>query len=218
MLNKLSKTLILGYVMLFLSLFVLDQSTKRHSEKNFFVRQRTDQINDYQAGATRLLTLGDAPFYADPLQGVLKKETINLKKQSWFYINLTYLRNQGAIWGILSNANPTLRSWILNIVAVIAFFVLFGTFRDYWTRTAHTGTMFILAGAVGNIIDRLRLGYVIDWVHPHWKIAGWEYSFPVFNLADVFIDVGFVLILSHLLLEKLSQKKESVSLIKNEPS
>ena len=66
----------------------------------------------------------------------------------------------------------------------------------------------ILSGAIGNFIDRLRVGYVIDWIDVRWNIAGWSYSFPNFNVADSCISVGvFMLLLDALLLEMLRRKK-----------
>lgn len=202
---EISKPLRVGYFLVFLSLFLLDQSSKRHAEKFFFIRQYSNQIRNYQSGSQRILTFGIPAYEAHRTKGVVKN--LNQKSSnSWFYLNLTYLRNQGAIWGILSNANPKTRAWILNGVAIIALFVLIGIFRDHRSRSAHTGGFFILAGALGNIVDRLRLGYVIDWIHPHWKISSWEYSFPVFNLADVWIDCGLIFIFFHILSKKISQK------------
>jgi signal peptidase II len=71
-------------------------------------------------------------------------------------------------------------------------------------RTALT---MILAGAIGNFCDRLMLKYVIDWLHFHWTIFGWEYSFPVFNVADISIDVGIGLILIDSWRESVLQKR-----------
>ena len=57
--------------------------------------------------------------------------------------------------------------------------------------------LLILGGAVGNVIDRLRLGHVIDFVHVHWN----EASFPAFNVADSAITIGAACVILDALLE-----------------
>jgi signal peptidase II len=63
----------------------------------------------------------------------------------------------------------------------------------------------ILAGALGNMIDRLRLGYVVDFIHVHWE----EHSFPAFNVADSAITVGAALLLLDVLLESRRAKAQT---------
>jgi signal peptidase II len=52
----------------------------------------------------------------------------------------------------------------------------------------------IAAGGLGNTLDRIRLGYVIDWIEIHWKILGWRYYFPNFNVADVAVVSGVLIL------------------------
>lgn len=74
-------------------------------------------------------------------------------------------------------------------------------------RMARTALVLVLSGAAGNFIDRLLLKYVIDWLHFHWKIFGWEYSFPVFNWADVAINLGIAFMLLDMLLQEIALRR-----------
>lgn len=118
---------------------------------------------------------------------------------------LTYVRNTGAAFGMLSGVDLTVGplhvdgTFLLGLLsaAVSAWLIvhLLRHANDHgvWTRAALT---LVLAGAVGNMIDRFRLGYVIDMVNVR---IGW-FDFPVFNLADACISVGAVLLIATSLL------------------
>ena len=73
-------------------------------------------------------------------------------------------------------------------------------------RLARFALCLIFSGAVGNFIDRIRLGYVIDWIDVEWNILGWTYNFPSFNVADSCITVGVTLLLFDLLFLEARRK------------
>jgi len=109
------------------------------------------------------------------------------------FINLTYNRNDGAIFGFLSHAgNPAFR-WIL----ALASFLALGLVVFYFVKTAGRDVLMlaalslILAGAVGNNIDRILRGSVIDFMDVYIKRWHW----PIFNLADSCISIGACLLL-----------------------
>ena len=114
-----------------------------------------------------------------------------------FYI--THVRNYGAGFSILQNARLFLS--VVSIIAIIVLFYMLITTKRKRTFVSISYIM-VIAGALGNLIDRLRLGYVVDFLD--FKIFG--YDFPVFNVADCFITVGcfFLIIIS--LLEKNDAK------------
>lgn len=99
--------------------------------------------------------------------------------------HLTYVENRGAAFGIMQN-----KVWFFVIVALVAIPVIVYVFRKYQNRsqTLNMGLCFILAGAVGNMIDRITLGFVVDFLD--FRII----DFPVFNIADIFVCVGAGLI------------------------
>lgn len=115
-------------------------------------------------------------------------------------LNLTYTRNPGAAFSLLADADASFRFWFFLIVSLGAV-VMILTFLwrmpdgERWTSVA---LALILGGAVGNLIDRLRFGEVIDFIDVY---AG-PYHWPVFNVADSGITVGMVMLLGHLLWSK----------------
>src|SRR5215468_10271518 len=104
------------------------------------------------------------------------------------FFDITYVRNSGAAFGLFASVDSSLKAIILNTVAVLVFFVVSG----YALRTSHkslrlqTGFALILGGAVGNLLDRVRFGYVVDFLD--FSIG--SHHWPAFNVADSAICVG----------------------------
>lgn len=110
------------------------------------------------------------------------------------FFSLTYVRNTGAAFGFLASANPSFRVPFFLIVPIIAMVVLGFLYRDL-PKDARWRSMalgLVSGGAVGNLIDRVRLGYVVDFLDCHWNTA---YYFPAFNVADSAICVGVGILL-----------------------
>ena len=104
--------------------------------------------------------------------------------------NITYLRNRGAAFSFLAEASWRLPFFLLaTVIAVIAILVAFAKLRDD-QRFAAVSLALILSGAVGNLIDRVRMGEVIDFLDVYWKNHHW----PAFNVADSAICVGVALL------------------------
>jgi len=105
----------------------------------------------------------------------------------WF--NLVYTQNTGIAFGLFQDLPQffTLTSILITAGAVYAYAVYLPN-RSPWVQTAMG---LILGGAVGNILDRLRLGHVIDFVSVGW--------WPVFNLADSAITVGVTMLAAYLI-------------------
>lgn len=97
------------------------------------------------------------------------------------FMSLAYLRNYGAAWSILQN-----QQWFFTIVTIAAVTGLIWYYvkqikGSLWTLFS---LALMIAGALGNFIDRIRLGYVVDMFHLDFI------SFPVFNVADMCLSVG----------------------------
>lgn len=111
--------------------------------------------------------------------------------------HFTYVQNTGAAFGIFQDG--TLPLGILSAVvsaAILVYLIVRGKSIPVLQRYALAS---IFAGAIGNMIDRFRLGYVIDFIH--FNVPG--FSFPVFNVADSCVVIGAILlILSSLLTPK----------------
>jgi signal peptidase II len=117
------------------------------------------------------------------------------------FFNLTYVRNTGAAFGFLATSDPTFRVPFFLVVPIVAMVVLGFLYRDLpkdarW-RTIALGL--VSGGALGNLIDRVRLGYVVDFLDFHFKTA---YYFPAFNVADSAICVGVGILLLSTLVRK----------------
>ena len=110
---------------------------------------------------------------------------------------LTYVQNRGAAFGILSDADLPYQSLLFSIVSILAL----GAIAVYaWKlpaaqRLPQTALALIMGGAVGNLLDRVRLGYVIDYVDVYWGRHHW----PAFNVADSAISIGVALLVLDIL-------------------
>lgn len=113
---------------------------------------------------------------------------------------LTYTRNSGAAFGIFRDLSVPLGPLVIDGTVLLGLLsaIVGAGLLVYLLRNARrldglqlTALTLIFAGAIGNMIDRLALGYVVDWVHFE---VGW-FDFPVFNLADSCVVVGAALLL-----------------------
>lgn len=117
------------------------------------------------------------------------------------FFNLTYIHNLGAAFGILNDSSASWRIPFFMIVPVLALGFVAQVFktlpaRERWMSTA---LALIVGGAIGNFIDRVRYGWVVDFLDFHWN---GQVHFWVFNIADSGITVGVALILIDSLIRK----------------
>lgn len=111
---------------------------------------------------------------------------------NWLY--LTYVENRGAAFGMLND-----KPWFFTILA--SAFVIFMLYYVIKNRNS-LGTFYkvsiviIISGALGNLIDRIRLGYVVDFI---FSPLGGLYDFPVFNFADVYLSVMAIILVIYMI-------------------
>ena len=114
-------------------------------------------------------------------------------------LDLTLAYNTGAAFSFLAT-QPGWQRWVLTglalVVAVLIVFYL-GRLKARRQGLLCAALALILGGAVGNVIDRIRLGYVVDFISFHWH----GHYFPAFNVADSSITIGAGLLLLDLWLE-----------------
>ena len=114
--------------------------------------------------------------------------------------NLTYVRNTGAAFGIFAGSHEAFRLPFLILVSILALgfvVVMLKRLRDEETGLI-TALAFIVGGALGNLVDRVLYGEVIDFLDFYWS----HYHWPAFNLADSCITVGVLITLYYLIQAK----------------
>ena len=109
------------------------------------------------------------------------------------FFNLTHIRNRGAIFGFFSHSESRILFVFLTLVSLVALgLVIYYFFKTPSSqRYMKISLSVILAGALGNLIDRIIRGYVIDFLDFHIKNWHW----PSFNVADACITVGAFLLI-----------------------
>jgi signal peptidase II len=114
-------------------------------------------------------------------------------------LEITRMHNVGAAFSFLASASGWQRWVFIGLAGVVSVGIIVWLLR--LRRGAHSllacGLALVLGGALGNVIDRIRLGHVIDFIHFHWDRA----YFPAFNVADSAITVGAACLLLDALLE-----------------
>jgi signal peptidase II len=114
-------------------------------------------------------------------------------------LDITCMHNVGAAFSFLASASGWQRWVFIGLAVVVSIGItiwLIKLPRDVHVLLA-AGLALVLGGALGNVIDRIRLGYVIDFIHFHWDRA----YFPAFNVADSAITVGAACLLLDALLD-----------------
>jgi signal peptidase II len=109
------------------------------------------------------------------------------------FINITHQRNTGAAFSFLAGASGWQRYFFIGLASVVSAYIIYwlwSTRRD-GQFVVSAGLALVLGGAIGNVIDRMVLGSVVDFIQV--LIAGWP--FPSFNVADSAITVGAILLI-----------------------
>lgn len=104
------------------------------------------------------------------------------------FINITHQRNTGAAFSFLASASGWQRWFFVVLATVVSLFIAVWLWRLRRSRplVLSAGLALVLGGAIGNLVDRIRLGYVVDFIQVY--IGSWP--FPSFNVADSAITVG----------------------------
>ena len=101
-------------------------------------------------------------------------------------VTLTLVKNSGAAFGILKNRQLLLKIITISIIVVLIGFLMYFTITEAYVE-AVMSLVFVLGGAIGNLIDRFRFNYVVDFITLNFR------GCPVFNIADIFIFLGAII-------------------------
>ena len=112
-------------------------------------------------------------------------------------LSLSHVHNRGAAFGILSEADLPHKAVLFSVLSLLALgaIAVYAFRLPVAARLPQFALALILGGAVGNLLDRMRLGYVVDFVHLYFK----QHQWPDFNLADSAITVGVSLLILDIL-------------------
>ena len=141
-----------------------------------------------------LIAVSDQVTKALIIKSMLDDQFIRIN--SYFY--LVHFKNEGAAFSFLSDAGGWQR-YFLSIVAVIAsVFIIFMIKKHRDEFYTALGLSLILGGALGNLYDRISLGYVTDFLYFHFNNFYW----PAFNVADTSISIGAIIIIYESIIKK----------------
>lgn len=176
---------------------ILDQVSKVHAQDKLMIWTDDSDLTHYQGRRF--------PIWASA-------ESRAASENFYISVGFNYVRNLGAAWGALSGLDDSIRVPFFYAVTAAAVVIITIYLRS--TPVHHRLSIFalglVLSGAIGNFIDRIRLGYVIDWLDVRWNLFGWRYDFPNFNWADSAITVGVsFLLFDMMVLETLRQKRQA---------
>ncbi|MEG0283996.1 MAG: signal peptidase II [Erysipelotrichales bacterium] len=115
------------------------------------------------------------------------------------FFSIYYIRNKGAAFSMLEG-----RMIVFLIGTIIGIVLVYFFYKDAKTKTSYVATSMLLAGILGNFIDRLRFQEVIDFLS--FKI--FDYNFAIFNFADVFVCVGVALLIIDFILVERRKKHD----------
>lgn len=141
-------------------------------------------------------------------RGLAKGAPVIVVESFWQH---RYTQNRGAAFSFLADAGEKVRVPFFHLVTLGALIFVFFYYRKVPTddRVSQLALALVLGGALGNAVDRLLRGYVIDFIAWHWRDPLWQrpnLHWPTFNIADACISTGIVL----LLLAGLRSKKPGV--------
>lgn len=117
------------------------------------------------------------------------------------FFNITHIHNPGGAFGFLAHQDSSLRSFLFIFFSLFAIGLIFYFYKN--TNRTHpflgSGFALILGGAMGNLIDRIRFGKVVDFLDVYLN----NYHWPAFNVADSAITVGVAIFIFHVLFKKM---------------
>jgi signal peptidase II len=156
---------------------------------------------------TRSLIIAAAIFIVDQIMKALVLGPFGLRVEGDSIellpiFNLTLVHNEGISLGLLQASSDAMRWGLVAVTGAVSVFVASWLWREA-NRLDALGLSLVLGGALGNLVDRVRYGYVVDYADLHF---GAFRPFLVFNIADAAITIGVLVLLARALFAKDSPK------------
>ena len=118
------------------------------------------------------------------------------------FFNLVHVLNPGAAFSFLADAGGWQRYLFVGLGTAVSAFLAFALWRGVRSRIETAAYIGLMGGALGNVIDRLRIGAVMDYLDFYWQ----EWHWPAFNLADIFVVGGAALLVLASVMERAKQR------------
>ena len=172
-----------------------------------------DQFTKYKSQDTLMVSSSetDLRVYRGKLHPIASFGAENARENGpYLAMNFSYVRNPGAAWGFLAGMDDKYRIPFFHVITLLSILLIVQYLRlTPWSHLlGRFALALILSGAIGNMLDRFILNYVIDWIDVRWNFFGWYYAFPNFNFADAAISVGaFLFFIDVIFLEKKRRTK-----------
>ena len=132
----------------------------------------------------------------------VEKLALHEVKSIYEGFNLILIYNEGAAFSFLSDAGGWQRWFLIGVSCVVCVFIVVWMYQSISkSKCLLAGLSLILGGALGNLWDRLSLGYVVDFIEVYYKDLYW----PAFNIADSAITIGAILLILDIFLKEPSK-------------
>ena len=166
-----------------------------------------------KAWAAKALYVGNAAAAGGVPVNPGEIRTRVMEVTSWF--NFRLVGNKGAAWGIFKDLPETMRVPFFVLLSAIALTVLLVVYyRSSGQKLMQSALVLIAGGAIGNLIDRIQIGYVVDFIDWHINNHHW----PTFNIADVSISVGVGLMIIDMIRQTMQEIKMAKAMKAQESS
>ena len=174
-----AKTLILTIIVMTAVSLPIDQILKLQATRDFLITEDPTDTTIYQGRRQEIMAL-DARIF-------------------WITLTKTYVRNHGASWGLGANVDNRWRvagMIAFSFVATMGLFYAAVRLRETEHLWPSFGLAGIIVGSFGNVVDRFRLGYVIDFLSLKGGAGSASFVLPSFNAADIIIVLSLILLIT----------------------
>ena len=157
----------------------VDQFSKQHAREYYLLAEDASDSTIYQGRREELVNYGTNSL--------------------WFSVTKTYVRNHGASWGIWANMDREWRRPVILALGLVATMVLFFVATRILSsgyRLASYSICGVIAGSLGNMLDRVRLGYVVDFLTLKVGVGSSVAMIPSFNVADIIIVLSLICLIA----------------------